>query len=296
MTGSGWSDRQHGGGAPAPEPAAPAGPPEPAGPASLPALACVVAVPARLESSRLPNKVMADIGGQPMLQRVLLRCRQAQRPAAVVLCTDSEVLRAAAEGWGFPVLMTSPGCSSGSERLASVVEALIARAGAAGGAAAAARSVIINVQGDQPFIDPAVIDAMALEFERRTPTPEVLTPIYRMPPEKIHDPNVVKTLLAADGRALYFSRSAIPHVRGEDPQHWHAHAPYWGHVGIYGYRADVLARWNALPHSPLEHTEKLEQLRLIEAGITVGTFPVQGDFLSVDTAAQLEQARRLAAA
>jgi 3-deoxy-manno-octulosonate cytidylyltransferase (CMP-KDO synthetase) len=254
----------------------------------------VVAVPARLESARLPGKVMADIGGQPMLQRVLLRCRQARRPAAVVLCTDSEVLRAAAEGWGFPVLMTSTGCGSGSERLASVVEALTARAGAAG--AAAARSVIINVQGDQPFIDPAVIDAMALEFERRTPTPEVLTPIYRMPPEKIHDPNVVKTLLAADGRALYFSRSAIPHVRGEDPQQWHAHAPYWGHVGIYGYRADVLARWDALPHSPLEHSEKLEQLRLIEAGITVGTFPVEGDFLSVDTAAQLEQARRLAAA
>ncbi|WP_255147143.1 3-deoxy-manno-octulosonate cytidylyltransferase [Synechococcus sp. ATX 2A4] len=257
-------------------------------------MAYVVAVPARLESSRLPNKVMADIGGQPMLQRVLLRCRQARQPAAVVLCTDSEVLRAAAEGWGFPVLMTSPGCGSGSERLASVVEALTARAGGAGGAAA--RSVIINVQGDQPFIDPAVIDAMALEFARRTPTPEVLTPIYRMPPEKIHDPNVVKTLLAADGRALYFSRSAIPHVRGEDPQQWHAHAPYWGHVGIYGYRADVLARWDGLPHSPLEHTEKLEQLRLIEAGITVGTFPVEGDFLSVDTAAQLEQARRLAAA
>ena len=285
MAGSGLSDQQHRSGAPAPEPA---------GSATLPALACVVAVPARLESSRLPNKVMADIGGQPMLQRVLLRCSQARRPAAVVLCTDSEVLRAAAEGWGFPVLMTSTGCGSGSERLASVVEALTARAGAAG--AAAARSVIINVQGDQPFIDPAVIDAMALEFERRTPTPEVLTPIYRMPPEKIHDPNVVKTLLAADGRALYFSRSAIPHVRGEDPQQWHAHAPYWGHVGIYGYRADVLARWDALPHSPLEHSEKLEQLRLIEAGITVGTFPVEGDFLSVDTAAQLEQARRLAAA
>ena len=285
MAGSGLSDQQHRSGAPAPEPA---------GSATLPALACVVAVPARLESSRLPNKVMADIGGQPMLQRVLLRCRQARRPAAVVLCTDSEVLRAAAEGWGFPVLMTSTGCGSGSERLASVVEALTARAGAAG--AAAARSVIINVQGDQPFIDPAVIDAMALELERRTPTPEVLTPIYRMPPEKINDPNVVKTLLAADGRALYFSRSAIPHVRGEDPQQWHAHAPYWGHVGIYGYRADVLARWDALPHSPLEHSEKLEQLRLIEAGITVGTFPVEGDFLSVDTAAQLEQARRLAAA
>lgn len=251
---------------------------------------CVVAVPARLESSRLPNKVMADIGGRPMLQRVLECCRGARRPAAVVLCTDSDRLRQAAEDWGFPVLMTSPACSSGSDRLASVVDQLVALAGGS----EPAQTVIINVQGDQPFIDPDVIDAMAEEFEQRHPTPEVLTPVYLIGPEKVHNPNVVKTLLAADGRALYFSRSALPHVRGEEPDRWHAHAPYWGHVGLYGYRADVLARWGQLPHSPLEHTEKLEQLRLIEAGITMGTFPVDGDFLSVDTEDQLEQARALA--
>ncbi len=251
---------------------------------------CVVAVPARLESSRLPNKVMADIGGRPMLQRVLECCRGARSPAAVVLCTDSDRLRQAAEDWGFPVLMTSPACSSGSDRLASVVDQLVALAGGSD----PAQTVIINVQGDQPFIDPDVIDAMAEEFEQRHPTPEVLTPVYLIGPEKVHNPNVVKTLLAADGRALYFSRSALPHVRGEEPDRWHAHAPYWGHVGLYGYRADVLARWGQLPHSPLEHTEKLEQLRLIEAGITMGTFPVDGDFLSVDTEDQLEQARVLA--
>jgi 3-deoxy-manno-octulosonate cytidylyltransferase (CMP-KDO synthetase) len=155
--------------------------------------------------------------------------------------------------------------------------------------------VILNVQGDQPFIDPAVIDAMATEFERRRPTPEVLTPIYRLGAEALHNPNVVKTLVSADGRALYFSRSALPHVRGVDPDDWHAHAPFWGHVGLYGYRADVLARWSALPVSPLEHIEKLEQLRLLEAGIGIGTFEVSGDFLSVDTAPQLEQARAMAA-
>jgi 3-deoxy-manno-octulosonate cytidylyltransferase (CMP-KDO synthetase) len=254
----------------------------------------LVAVPARLESSRLPNKVMADIGGLPMLERVLRRCAGARRPAAVVLCTDNEALQSAAEGWGFPVLITSADCSSGSDRLASVVGRLAELAQAPGAMAAdLERTVILNVQGDQPFIDPAVIDAMAAEFERRTPTPEVLTPVYRMEAEKVHNPNVVKTLLAADGRALYFSRSALPHVRGKDPDQWHDHAPYWGHVGIYGYRADVLARWPALPHSPLEQIEKLEQLRLIEAGIAIGTFPVDGDFLSVDTADQLERARAL---
>ncbi|MEB3171863.1 MAG: 3-deoxy-manno-octulosonate cytidylyltransferase [Synechococcaceae cyanobacterium] len=250
----------------------------------------VVAVPARLESSRLPGKVMADIGGRPMLRRVLERCGQARSPEAVVLCTDSDELIAAAGEWGFTALATSASCSSGSERIASVVEPIVALAGGA-----AEETVILNVQGDQPFIDPEAIDAMAAEFERRGPLAEVLTPVYRMGADKVHNPNVVKTLVSADGRALYFSRSAIPHVRGVDPQHWPAHVPYWGHVGIYGYRADVLARWNELPHSPLEQIEKLEQLRLLEAGIGIGTFTVAGESLSVDTAEQLEQARAIAA-
>ena len=252
----------------------------------------VVAVPARLESSRLPGKVMADIGGKPMLRRVLERCRQARRPESVVLCTDSDDLLEHAAAWGFPAVATSPACASGSERIASVVERMVALAG--GGPAE--QTVILNVQGDQPFIDPAAIDAMAAEFERRGAATEVLTPIYRMAADKVHNPNVVKTLVSADGRALYFSRSAIPHVRGVDPAAWHAHVPFWGHVGIYGYRADVLARWNELPHSPLEEIEKLEQLRLLEAGIGIGTFAVEGESLSVDTEEQLEQARAMAAA
>lgn len=250
----------------------------------------LVAVPARLESSRLPGKVMADIGGQPMIRRVLDRCGLADAPQAVVLCTDSAELVAAAAAWGHQALLTAPDCSSGSERIASVVQDLVALAGAP-----AEQVVVINVQGDQPFIDPAVIDAMAAAFEARGGGAEVLTPVYRMGAEKVHNPNVVKTLVAADGRALYFSRSAIPHVRGVDPRDWHAHVPYWGHVGIYGYRADVLARWDQLPASPLEEIEKLEQLRLLEAGIGIDTFPVEGESLSVDTAEQLEEARRIAA-
>ncbi|MEB3324810.1 MAG: 3-deoxy-manno-octulosonate cytidylyltransferase [Cyanobacteriota bacterium] len=253
----------------------------------------VVAVPARLESSRLPGKVMEDVGGQPMLRRVLDRCALAARPAAVVLCTDSPSLIKAATGWGFPALPTSADCSSGSDRLASALPALLELAGGEG-ASSLAETVILNVQGDQPFIDPDVIDVMATEFER-TPTPEVLTPIYRLVAAKVHNPNVVKTLVAADGRALYFSRSALPHVRGVDPEYWHSCTTFWGHVGVYGYRADVLARWPSLPLSPLEHTEKLEQLRLLEAGITIDTFEVSGDFISVDTPEQLEQARAMAA-
>jgi len=253
---------------------------------------CVVAVPARLQSSRLPNKVLADIGGQPMIQRVLERCRQARSVEAVVLCTDSAELKAQAEGWGFPVLMTAESCSSGSERIASVAPSLMALAW--GDAEPVAKeTAVINVQGDQPFIDPAVIDAMAEEFQSRDPVPAVVTPVYGLKPESVHNLNVVKTLLAHDGRALYFSRSAIPHVRDVDPADWHRHTTYWGHVGIYGFRGDVLKAWGQLPPSPLEDLERLEQLRLIEAGYTIATFPVAGTPLSVDTAEQLAQARAM---
>ena len=252
----------------------------------------LVAVPARLQSSRLPNKVLADIGGKPMIQRVLERSRQATSVQDVVLCTDSPQLQEMAQGWGFPVLMTAATCSSGSERIASVADSLMALAWG-DTPLVAEQTALINVQGDQPFIDPSVIDAMVAEFKRLDPVPAVVTPVYRLKPETVHNPNVVKTLLAHDGRALYFSRSAIPHVRDVDPLDWHRHTSYWGHVGVYGFRGDVLAGWDQLPTSPLEDLERLEQLRLIEAGHTIATFPVAGTSLSVDTAEQLEQARSM---
>lgn len=249
----------------------------------------VVAVPARLESSRFPRKLLADIAGKPMLQRVLEQCGRASTPDALVLCTDSDELQKLAEQWGFEVLMTRSECNSGSERIASVVDQLVALVhGTMDG------TVVINVQGDQPFIDPLFVDKMAIEFISRQPTPDVLTPVYLMSPERIHDPDVVKTLVSASGQALYFSRTAIPHVRGVPPEQWHSHADYWGHVGIYGYRADVLSGWLDLPYSPLENIEMLEQLRLLEAGIKIGSFPVESESLSVDTVEHLALARKLA--
>ena len=262
----------------------------------------VVAVPARLQSSRLPNKVLADIGGKPMIQRVLERCRAAKGPRTVVLCTDSLQLQQLAQEWGFPVLITAETCRSGSERIASVADALVALAWEEDRdtgdqllrSKRLSQTAVINVQGDQPFLDPLIITSMVSELQQRELAPAVVTPVYRLPPNTIHDPAVVKTLLASDGRALYFSRSAIPHVRDVDPELWHLHAPYWGHVGMYGFRADVLADWNALPPSPLEDLERLEQLRLIEAGYEIATFVVEGTSLSVDTAEQLAMARQLA--
>ena len=262
----------------------------------------VVAVPARLASSRLPDKVLAEIGGQPMIRRVLDRCSQAKGLSSVVLCTDSERLQELASRWGYPVLMTSETCSSGSERIASVADQLVAEAwgervelwDVAQRMERLQTTSVINVQGDQPFLDPSVVTEMVAEFGRRDPVPAVVTPVYRLAASSLHKPAVVKTLLAHDGRALYFSRSAIPHVRDINPDEWHRHATYWGHVGMYGFRGDVLAGWDQLPASPLEDLERLEQLRLIEAGLTIATFPVDGTSLSVDTSEQLEEARRLA--
>ena len=251
----------------------------------------VVAVPARLESARLPGKVMADIGGQPMLRRLLESCAQAKGVAAVVACTDSEIVQEAAEGWGYRALLTPQSCSSGSERLACVVDDLVAAAGGQ----AFDQTLVINVQGDQPLLDPAIIEAMVERFTALD-RPAVLTPVYPLAAAKLHDPNVVKVLRAHDGRAITFSRSALPHVRDLDPDQWTSRTTFWGHVGLYGYRADVLAGWQALPVSPLEALEKLEQLRLIEAGIPLLTYEVAADCFSVDTPEQLEQARALVAA
>jgi 3-deoxy-manno-octulosonate cytidylyltransferase (CMP-KDO synthetase) len=151
---------------------------------------------------------------------------------------------------------------------------------------------VINAQGDQPLLDPAIIEAMVERFTALG-RPAVLTPVYPLPSAKLHDSNVVKVLRAADGRAITFSRSALPHVRDLPPERWASRTTYWGHVGLYGYRGDVLAGWNALPPSSLEDLEKLEQLRLIEAGVPITTFDVEQDCLSVDTPEQLEQARQL---
>lgn len=258
--------------------------------------AVVVAVPARLASSRLPGKVMADIAGQPMLLRVLERCQRARGVAAVLVCSDCDEVLDAAADWGFKGVQTSADCNSGSDRLASVVDEILAF-----GAASSENTLVINVQADQPFLDPSIIENMIEKSSasRRAGADlmawlPVITPVYPLGPDKIHDPDIVKVLRAGNGRAITFSRSAMPHVRGVPPERWHDRADYWGHVGVYGFRGDVLSGWRRLPESRLEDLEKLEQLRLIEAEIPISTFAVDSDCFSVDTPAQLEHARRIA--
>ena len=243
----------------------------------------VVAVPARLESTRLPRKVLADIGGVPMLQRVLIEAGKARTVSQVVLCTDSAEVAKHAGSWGVRVIMTSPDCASGSERIASVLDQIDA-------------DVVINVQGDQPFVDPLVIEQMCEVFRERRPTPEVVTPVYRLPAERLGNPDAVKVVVSTTNKAMYFSRSAVPFVRGRDISEWTELGVHFGHVGIYGFRRDVLARWLGLSATTLEDAEKLEQLRLLSHGITIDVYEIVHQprtTLSVDSPADLETARRM---
>jgi len=240
----------------------------------------VVAVPARLESTRLPRKVLADIGGKPMLQRVLERCAEARKPDEVVLCTDSPELQQISKSWGFRSILTSPSCTSGTDRIASVVNDIDA-------------DIIVNVQGDQPFIDPEVIDLVIHECVTRNSPPQVMTPIFRLQQNQLHNSNTVKTLLNSLGDALYFSRSAIPYQRDVPPENWASTATYWGHVGLYAYQSEVLRQWPSLRLSQLEELEKLEQLRFIDNGVRISTIEISGPSPEVNVPADLDLVRQL---
>ncbi len=262
----------------------------------------IIAIPARLESTRLPNKILADINGKPMIQRVLEQCSKAKISSKIVICTDSKEVGFLVNKLGYDFINTKKSCASGSERIASALDSILKIAWGNNDSLNSSfeaniedklsKTGIINVQGDQPLLDPKVITIMDQFIKTKSENIEVVTPIHKINKEDIHNPAVVKTLVSNKGQALYFSRSAIPHIRDIDKGEWHKYYNYWGHVGIYGYRGDILNKWNKYRSSDLEKLEKLEQLRLIEAGIKISTFEVEGNFISVDTMEQLNIVRR----
>ena len=243
-------------------------------------LKTIIVIPARLESSRLPQKVLADIAGKPMLWHVYQSCLQVTKASEIHIATDSELIAQAVKEWGGTVWLTDPHCASGTERIVAILEQLDG-------------DVIVNVQADQPFIQGALIEQLIEIFEQSTPLPDIVTPIYPLNQEKIFDPNLVKVTRRHDDYALYFSRQPIPYVRDIPTEQWATSANFWGHIGIYGYRRAVLEQYQLLPPSPLEAAEKLEQLRFLQAGKSILTFVTNHIPLSVDTAADLEQARSL---
>lgn len=258
----------------------------------------LIVVPARLNSSRLPNKVLADIGGKPMLQRVLEQCKKAIDRSKILLCTDSKKLSLLAKNLNIKSLLTFQSCNSGTDRIASVIDTLIEISSSNLNKGKfenvndiVKNTLIINVQADQPFLEPKVIKKLISFFYSFSKLPAIVTPIYKLQKDNIHNPSIVKVLINKNCEAVYFSRSALPHIRDKKKDEWHLYYDYWGHVGIYGFRADILSVWSNLSQSNLEKNEKLEQLRFIDSGIKINTFKVEGDFLSIDTSEQLEEVR-----
>lgn len=233
----------------------------------------LILIPARMASTRLPNKPMAEIAGVPMIVQCYRRAAESGLARVVVAC-DSPQIVAAIESAGGEAVLTDPNLPSGSDRIYAALKQVDA---------AGEHDIIVNLQGDMPTLDPAVI-ASVLKPLSENPRCDIATLVAEIHDEaERQNPAVVKAVLAQDGRALYFSRSLVPANEGV---HYH-------HIGIYAYRRSALEKFVAMPPSPLETREKLEQLRALEAGMTICAEVVDTVPLGVDTPEQLEMARGL---
>ena len=239
----------------------------------------VVLIPARLASRRLPGKPLADIAGRPMIVRVLERARAAAIGPVVVACAEPAIADAV-EGAGGRAVLTSPDHASGSDRIFEALRAIDPDG---------LHDAVVNLQGDLPTIDPALpARALALLTDPAVDIGTLAAAVAG--PAERDDPSVVKAVVShrpgeKQGRALYFTRTAAPSGEG----------PLWHHIGLYAYRRGALARFVALPPSPLERRERLEQLRALEDGMRIEVAFVDTAPLGVDTPAQLALARTLAA-
>jgi 3-deoxy-manno-octulosonate cytidylyltransferase (CMP-KDO synthetase) len=239
----------------------------------------VAVIPARLASTRLPRKVLADIHGQPLLWYVWRQVKKARSLSAVYVATDSEEVCTTVESWGGSAFMTSEDCPSGTDRIASILNRIEG-------------DRILNIQGDEPLIDPQLIDGMVEAWGKNGG--DLITPVYRIRDlETLQNPNVVKVVRGRDGQAYYFSRHPIPFVRDLPIERWLEKHTFWGHVGVYGYRREVLAAFPSIPESSLESAERLEQLRFLEAGFEIRTVTTDYHPVAVDTPVDLERVRMI---
>jgi 3-deoxy-manno-octulosonate cytidylyltransferase (CMP-KDO synthetase) len=237
----------------------------------------VVVIPARYGSSRLPGKPLVSLGGKPMIQRVYERAKLAQRADRVIVATDDERIVKAVQAFGGEARMTRPDHRTGTERVAEV-------------AAHEGGDVFVNVQGDEPLLDPAAVDTAvgALLEEPQAAISTVATPIKL--PADIMDPNVCKVVLDFDENALYFSRAPIPWVRDTAG---HVQARHLKHLGLYVFRRDALLEYPTLPQGELERVEQLEQLRWLENGWKIRVAEVEHDAVSVDVPEDVARVEKL---
>lgn len=235
-------------------------------------------IPARVASTRLPRKVLRDIAGKPMLQWIVEAALSSPRLDRVIIATDSDEVMALAAERGWEAMLTSPDLQSGSDRVHAVSQQISAE-------------IVVNIQGDEPMLRPAHIDALLAPFDRSGIDAQVTTLWTPCTPEEVNDPNAVKVVLADDGRALYFSRSTIPFDRDRT-----GGILYRKHLGLYAYRRAALERFSALPPHPLETTERLEQLRLLTDNIPIYVEQTPHTTIGVDTEADLDRVAALLSA
>jgi 3-deoxy-manno-octulosonate cytidylyltransferase (CMP-KDO synthetase) len=225
----------------------------------------VVIIPARYESTRLPGKMLLSETGKYLVQHVYERALEARLPEQVLIATDDERILDAATAFGAQAAITGKSHRTGTERVAEV-------------AAGVEAEIVVNLQGDEPLIDPVLIDRLveALQAEREI---DVATAAYRLDdPDTAADPNLVKVVLDKSGNALYFSRNPLPYYQNDGEQRI-----YFGHVGIYAYRREFLLAFAGMEQTPLEKAEKLEQLRVLESGYRIKVIQAERAFSGIDT-------------
>jgi 3-deoxy-manno-octulosonate cytidylyltransferase (CMP-KDO synthetase) len=239
-------------------------------------------IPSRWGSTRFPGKSLALISGKPMVQWVVERVKQARKLDAVIVATDDQRIADCVQALELPdvqVAMTRPDHPTGTDRIAEAVQSLEVDA-------------VVNVQGDEPLIDPALIDELADAISSNDwDMVTAATPIEDA--SQINDPSVVKALFNRHGQALYFSRSTIPHIR--EPEGLPKPGTYWRHIGIYAYRRDYLLKLVAEPPCALENLEKLEQLRALDMGCRMKVVKTQDFGIGVDTPEDVAKAEALLA-
>jgi len=236
-------------------------------------------IPARYASSRFPGKPLADLLGKSMVERVYLQCKKAKKLSEVVVATDHQQIFDHVIRFGGKACMTAEQHPSGTDRCFEAVQKQ-----------SDSFDFVVNIQGDEPFINPMQIDLLCNSLHKGT---ELATLIQRIrTADQLHSPNEAKVVLNHRKEALYFSRSPIPFVQKTSPENWLSAATCYRHVGLYVYRRDILERITGLPVSPLEKAESLEQLRWLENGLTIETVETDlEDGMCIDTPEDLERAR-----
>ncbi len=233
-------------------------------------------IPARYASTRFPGKPLVDIGGKSMIQRVYEQAKKCADLSEVMVATDDERIFNHVADFGGMAVMTSSNHQSGTDRCAEVALTY------------PQYDVIINIQGDEPYIDPEQISKLVGCFNA-TDT-QIATLVKKIQTEQeLFNPNSPKVLVNNQSEAIYFSRSPVPYIRGQEQQNWLQHFIYFKHIGIYGYRADILQQITKLPVSSLEKAESLEQLRWIENGYKIKVAETEFETFAVDTPEDLKE-------